>query len=569
MDRELAEKKSLFCKEGEVNEADDDEENPSKRDHTDEAFAKDPENALEKNNESVQVDDIAVLSSEDESVSVSDDFDPEVDTEVVQVPPRNTGTGTATQVGAFAVAGPEHDSSTVTVDNSDVLSHSDDLITAELVDQDKEQRLVQKQVQESLQREREKTPIAQVVQERFCDRRSGVILIILALFVVLGIVLGTTLSSGRDPPAVPPPKPVPLKEEILEILATVSFDDGESLLVPGSPQNRALNWVANDTFKGYYTDEKLIQRYSLATLFYSTDGSGWTNNSLWLDNGDECGRWWQPIGVISCDSPTGGITTLAFGKNNLEGTVPIELGLLSSLVELDLSQNDLAGTIPMQIGNLISLESLNLKASKLIGEIPPTLANVATLKSLNLAENQLTGTFVFNIGKLTSLEDLQLHDNLLEGKLPDDISNLKNMKNLDLGTNKLNGTIPTGIGQLSLVAEVTLYQNSLSGSIPSQFGLLTSVSYLSLRGNSLTGTIPSDIGNLKLLTSLSFRQNHLTGTIPPSISELTNIGEPSSSLICISDASSMTFVSNFPWLQTGSISELTSLRDRFLPASVD
>lgn len=186
---------------------------------------------------------------------------------------------------AFAVPGLEHEEITVTMDGSDVDTQADDLIAAELVDPDKERRLVQEKVQKSLQRERAKAPIAQVVQERFCDRRRSTLVMILALLTILGIVLGVTLSNGRGLP----PAPVPSKEEILEVL-TISFDDGETLLIPGSPQNRAFNWLANDTFQGYYTDEKLIQRYSLASLFYNTNGNGWTNNSLWLDNGDECDR---------------------------------------------------------------------------------------------------------------------------------------------------------------------------------------------------------------------------------------------------------------------------------------
>ena len=271
------------------------------------------------------------------------------------------------QLGAVAVPGIDFEDRTfddteTAFTDFQVSDPVDSPITAELVDRDVEQQKVQEQVKRTLQEEHAKAPVAEVVEETFCDRRRGVIaLLILALLATLGIVLGVTLSEDKGPP----PAPVPSEEEIVDILSAVSSDNGAALHVTDSPQNKALLWLANDTFQGYYTDDKLIQRYALATLFYSTNGAGWLNQSLWLDDGDECDRWWQYIGKISCNATSGGITSLDLQKNNLQGTIPAEIGLLTSLLVLGLEENDLAGTFPQRIGDLTSLTSLNLKATSL------------------------------------------------------------------------------------------------------------------------------------------------------------------------------------------------------------
>lgn len=169
------------------------------------------------------------------------------------------------------------------------------------------------------------------------------------LAIILGVLLSQFLPEKVDP------EPVPSIDVLIETLSELSSDGGEAMQVPGTPQNRALEWLANDTFEGYYSDGKFIQRYALATLYFATNGESWSNNSQWLDNEDECGRWFSFVASgLPCDPSTGGVTKLWLEKNNLEGTLPKEIGLLTSLVELVLNQNDLGSTIPSEIGELVS-----------------------------------------------------------------------------------------------------------------------------------------------------------------------------------------------------------------------
>ncbi|KAG2333583.1 hypothetical protein Bca52824_004763 [Brassica carinata] len=56
-------------------------------------------------------------------------------------------------------------------------------------------------------------------------------------------------------------------------------------------------------------------------------------------------------------------------QNNIQGTIPSELGNLKSLISLDLYNNSLTGKIPTSLGKLKSLVFLRLNDNQLTGPI--------------------------------------------------------------------------------------------------------------------------------------------------------------------------------------------------------
>ncbi|GMN36538.1 hypothetical protein TIFTF001_006102 [Ficus carica] len=93
---------------------------------------------------------------------------------------------------------------------------------------------------------------------------------------------------------------------------------------------------------------------------------------------------------------------------------------MSDLVSLSLDRNQLNGSVPPELGKLALLQALYLSENQLSGSIPPELGNLTSLIVLDLSENQLSGPLPRELGKLTSLEYLYLYENQLNDALPSD-----------------------------------------------------------------------------------------------------------------------------------------------------
>lgn len=77
-------------------------------------------------------------------------------------------------------------------------------------------------------------------------------------------------------------------------------------------------------------DETPSQREILLALYNATNGDAWTNKTDWLgDEGTEC-SWYG----VQCDGDEN-VTQLSLDQNNLEGSIPVEIGGLSALQLLD------------------------------------------------------------------------------------------------------------------------------------------------------------------------------------------------------------------------------------------
>ncbi|CAF1859079.1 unnamed protein product, partial [Brassica oleracea var. botrytis] len=84
-------------------------------------------------------------------------------------------------------------------------------------------------------------------------------------------------------------------------------------------------------------------------------------------------------------------TAIDFSENKLGGQIPESIGLLKSLIVLNLSNNDFTGHIPSSWANLTRLESLDLSRNQLSGKIPQELATLSFLEYINISHNKLTG----------------------------------------------------------------------------------------------------------------------------------------------------------------------------------
>jgi len=104
--------------------------------------------------------------------------------------------------------------------------------------------------------------------------------------------LSPTSAPTMAPTAMPTPDDFPA---MIDVLFPIS---GSALYENGTPQNRALDWIArNDGANRSPSDPRFVQRYALAVFYYSTGGAQWldcfegdqcTRGSPWLSSDDEC-----------------------------------------------------------------------------------------------------------------------------------------------------------------------------------------------------------------------------------------------------------------------------------------
>ncbi|KAL2993618.1 hypothetical protein AAZX31_10G122500 [Glycine max] len=85
------------------------------------------------------------------------------------------------------------------------------------------------------------------------------------------------------------------------------------------------------------------------------------------------------------------LVNMDLSNNNLSGSIPEEITLLSALQGLNVSYNHLSGHIPKRVGDMKSLESLDLSHDQLSGAIPDSISSLTSLSHLNLSYNNLSG----------------------------------------------------------------------------------------------------------------------------------------------------------------------------------
>mmetsp|Transcript_22703 Transcript_22703/g.49197 ORF Transcript_22703/g.49197 Transcript_22703/m.49197 type:complete len:958 (-) Transcript_22703:106-2979(-) len=221
------------------------------------------------------------------------------------------------------------------------------------------------------------------------------------------------------------------------------------------------------------------------------------------------------------------LRALYLDSNHLSSTIPSTLGALgSSLLDLRLGSNDITGSLPSELGNLSSLRSLHVEENDLSGSLPLEFAGMDVLNELHAYGNKISGSIPIQIGFLgffSELKVLYLDGNEITGTIPPSVSNLREIVDIYLHHNKLEGTLPDSLSKLPYLRNLRLNDNNLSGTIPADFDSLTRLEYLYLHNNLLEGTIPDELGALTTLFRLRMYGNSLRGTIPRGICHLRDL----------------------------------------------
>ncbi|XP_028202593.1 protein STRUBBELIG-RECEPTOR FAMILY 3-like isoform X3 [Glycine soja] len=128
------------------------------------------------------------------------------------------------------------------------------------------------------------------------------------------------------------------------------------------------------------------------------------------------------------------IIELDLSNNHIEGPIPFTLP--PTLRSLSLSANQLNGSIPDALSLLTQLSNLDLSNNNLSGQLPSSTGSLSSLTTLHLQNNQLSGTLY--VLQDLPLQDLNIENNLFSGPIP---PKLLTIPNFSKNGNPFNTTI--------------------------------------------------------------------------------------------------------------------------------
>eukprot|EP00536_Pseudo-nitzschia_multiseries_P005671 jgi/Psemu1/254720/estExt_Genewise1Plus.C_1090018 len=228
-----------------------------------------------------------------------------------------------------------------------------------------------------------------------------------------------------------------------------------------TPQRKALCWISE--FDAYTIDvnegneEEIIQRYSLAVIYFSTVDSGEKSeenpgslkHSDFLSAKHECD--WDGIMCNQFHA----VSILRLSNYFLSGSLPPEIGELKALNFIDLSQNQLTGTLPTTLQRLTSLEYLSLAFNDFHANIPTYIGQMTSLKSLNMRSSDFIDHIPTDLGNLSNLvESLLLDANFLTGTIPSELGNLIHAEQMNFRKNQLTGSVTQELCDLRDVGDL-------------------------------------------------------------------------------------------------------------------
>ncbi|KAG2793176.1 hypothetical protein PC116_g27715, partial [Phytophthora cactorum] len=209
----------------------------------------------------------------------------------------------------------------------------------------------------------------------------------------------------------------------------------------------------------------------------------------------------------------------------------LDLSVMVSLGQLDLSGNQLFGDFPDWLGDMTMLRLLNLAENQLTGDIPSSLAGNDALEQINVSSNNLTASTLSFFDAFHRLQHLDISNNNIELQLPRSLLGSGFLRSINISHNGFHGDLPE-LPVFQFLESLDMSSNFLSGAIPPQLSLWgredphdpdenSSLSIVDVSNNLLSGDLPV-ISNLSALQHFNIRNNTFAGLVPefpPSLHE--------------------------------------------------
>lgn len=207
---------------------------------------------------------------------------------------------------------------------------------------------------------------------------------------------------------------------------------------------------------------------------------------------------------------------LDISNNDFEGTVPVHLMNLDSLLVMDVNSNKFS-EFPDEIPEGNKVQMLTIHRNPIAGiPFPSSVAHLTDLAHLDITSTDFTGTMPDFLGDLTKLRYLFMADTSFDqGPIPDTYQTLEKLRDLSLKHSYRTGAIPVWLEDLDELVLLDLDNNELTGEIPSGLTDISSLFFLLLNRNKLEGTLPAEFGHASNLWLLLLDHNNITGSLDP------------------------------------------------------
>ncbi|KAK7386318.1 hypothetical protein VNO78_26472 [Psophocarpus tetragonolobus] len=312
----------------------------------------------------------------------------------------------------------------------------------------------------------------------------------------------------------------------------VLITDGTLVKEEEEPHNNDFH-VPEPSFSAGDESTEKLSIMNVATVIESCAGSGATTLELRGKLVDQ--MEWLPISIGKLSD----VTEMDLSENRIMA-LPTTIVGLKALTKLDLHSNQLIN-LPHSFGELINLVDLDLHANRL-RSLPATFGTLTNLIDLDLSSNGFTG-LPETIGNLSSLRRLNVETNELE-ELPHTIGNCSSLSVLNLDFNQLKA-LPEAIGKLERLETLTLHYNRVKR-LPSTVGNLCNLKELDVSFNEIEfipenlcfatnlkklnlgknfadlRALPTSIGNLEMLEELDISDDQIKA-LPESVRFLSKL----------------------------------------------
>ncbi|KAI2512477.1 hypothetical protein MHU86_1930 [Fragilaria crotonensis] len=350
-----------------------------------------------------------------------------------------------------------------------------------------------------------------------------------------------TLRPTRVPTTPAPTTPAPTVLDVYEkaqllrdFVIEQNFSKANRFDNVDSPQSRALFFMIQDDLvdlpvpipRSTISQETIVQwrqRYVMSLFYYALMGDDWTLKLNFVDHTLPTCSWNQnftfpggqvtTLGVL-CDNDAR-VDAIRIVRNNLIGSLPAELGLLTDLTSLNWEQNTIIiGTIPSALSNLNALQQFSCLYCTLTGKIPDWIGTGwPQLNVLGLSQNTMTGSVPSSIAELTKLAILGLDDNLMTGTL-DVLQTMPMLEQVYLDNNEFVGNMTaTFLESATRLRTLDISGNQMMGSVPVHLMTRKYFKILDLHDNQLT-IFEDAIPENSSLALLALHGNPFEGTVP-------------------------------------------------------